>query len=301
MFDRDWSFGLAALVAVVVAFVLGVALGVGHYCRNASCAADLSVPLLYSAAGIEVPAVSNDPDRDEWRKERGLQAQTRTAISTEGMFYVAVAGLFVTGAGIIYVAKNLRETREANRIARHAVSTENRPWVIATDWKVDIDYQPPEHIFPLIIADTPDVFHVRISYKIENVGKFPAAHISTPFRIGSQDRWAELDAIADPSEGPFLAPGQSAPRSANAVIPLRDLVRDQDSNSLPGQRAFFPFNFMVSIRYGFDGGQRCISEYEWVIGFDAEEGGSARGWVEGQLTAHSTPAAIALYRTRNMT
>lgn len=61
-----------------------------------------------------------------------LQAQERMANYALLLTVVSVFQLGVSGLGIVYVAKNLKQTSESIQIANKAIAVENRPWVNIT-------------------------------------------------------------------------------------------------------------------------------------------------------------------------
>lgn len=234
------------------------------------------------------------------RSEQDLDAQQSMAFWAFAMTFASIAMAVISGVALIYLRDTFRETRSAAKAAHVA----NRPWLVVKpdSWKVSVEYHPPNGPESPLHTDTPDSFHVRVEYKIENIGNTPAKNIATiqDFSAELHGDLDELLAIEDVDDGPFLAPGQNVSRGRWNVI---DLAKLEGNPDLPEfwRQSLSPFRFFVRLRYGYDGAvERCVSEYEFVIGRQAGEG-NASGWMGSDLIYPVTAAEIGLARTHRMT
>lgn len=131
---------------------------------------------------------NTDPkaERDEWRKEKDLQAQRDMAYWSGGLFWVAFFTLWVTGAGVYVVARTLKATRDAvdsaneatkaahdtNEITRTFGHTQLRAYVSVSGQELNFENGFPVPIITMKnFGNTPavDVFH----YCILTIREFP--------------------------------------------------------------------------------------------------------------------------------
>lgn len=76
-------------------------------------------PAIYAVA--QAPQPKPDPERDEWRYEKDLQAQRNMAHWAFWMVWVSLAGVGVGAVGIIYLAMTYNEARSATNAANETV------------------------------------------------------------------------------------------------------------------------------------------------------------------------------------
>jgi len=133
------------------------------------------------------PVTNPYPNRDEWRTERDLIAQTDMANWAKWMFIVSCIMAFLSALGIWLILVTLRETREAgnklskqNEIALNASKAEFQPY-LSFSKRIELDQLKITERYDNIIgakATRDDYsFHISPEITATNKGKTPATEI----------------------------------------------------------------------------------------------------------------------------
>lgn len=143
---------------------ISMMIGAAHYRHPSQSAAPQAAVFKNVAV---VPEPDRAPTRAEWRAEQELKAQSAAAWWAEMSVLVGFVGLFLTAGGIFFVARGLRlnrdllrETAEANLIAREMGEAQIRAYL--SIGKVWLDF---EGLCPWI------------NIEISNTGNSPAANL----------------------------------------------------------------------------------------------------------------------------
>lgn len=127
---------------------------------------------------VECLSSNEQASREHYRSEQDLNAQREMADWAESMLWASVAGVIVTGVGVVYVALTLKETREiAERQLRAYLTVKN----------VTV-----EHIR---LKETGEVVAVKLIVDVQNGGATPAINISINATIYENDYEPGLPSI----------------------------------------------------------------------------------------------------------
>jgi hypothetical protein len=103
---------------------------------------------------------------DNERNEADLVAQRKSALWTSIMGFAALIGMGLSAIGVYLVWTTFRATRQANEIAREAMTADNRAWVeIVPNYTFgDLRYEGEE-------------FRLNTKFSVKNIGKSVALHV----------------------------------------------------------------------------------------------------------------------------